>query len=119
MEKAVLLNDKGLTPETILSAREAVVNMGKELIERKLVELFWKYTEDYSWEDWCSMSAGDKESIVVDALVELGLSEVIDTDEAYDVFWEWASGLDEESFSYDDEEDESDDEDDEEDEDED
>ena len=41
MEKAVLLNDKGLTPETILSAREAVVNMGRELIERKLVAGSW------------------------------------------------------------------------------
>ena len=41
MEKAVLLNDKGLTPETILSAREAVVAMGRELIERKLVAGSW------------------------------------------------------------------------------
>lgn len=41
MDKAVLLNEKGLTLETILAAREAVVNMGKELIERKLVAGSW------------------------------------------------------------------------------
>ena len=41
MDKAVLLNEMGLTEETILAAREAVVNMGKELIERKLVAGSW------------------------------------------------------------------------------
>lgn len=41
MNETVLLNDKEISKETILSAREAIVAMGKELIERKLVAGSW------------------------------------------------------------------------------
>lgn len=41
MQEAVLLNDKKISVEAIRSAREAVVNMGKELMERKLVAGSW------------------------------------------------------------------------------
>ena len=48
------------------------------------------------WDVWCDTSSTDKERIAVDALVELGLSE--DVDEIYDLFWDWANSLDEDSF---------------------
>ena len=41
MNETVLLNDKEISKEIILSAREAIVAMGKELIERKLVAGSW------------------------------------------------------------------------------
>jgi len=41
MNETVLLNDKEISKETILSDREAIVAMGKELIERKLVAGSW------------------------------------------------------------------------------
>ena len=41
MNETVLLNDKEIAKEIILSAREAIVAMGKELIERKLVAGSW------------------------------------------------------------------------------
>lgn len=41
MNETVLLNDKEFSKEVILSARESIVAMGKELIERKLVAGSW------------------------------------------------------------------------------
>ena len=41
MNVTVLLNDKEISKEVIFSAREAIVAMGKELIERKLVAGSW------------------------------------------------------------------------------
>ena len=41
MNETVLLNDKDISKEVILSARESIVTMGKELIERKLVAGSW------------------------------------------------------------------------------
>lgn len=41
MNETVLLNDKEISKEIILSAREAIVAMGKELIKRKLVAGSW------------------------------------------------------------------------------
>ena len=41
MNETVLLNDKEISKEVILSARESIVAMGKELIERKLVAGSW------------------------------------------------------------------------------
>ena len=41
MNETVLLNDKEISKAIILSAREAIVAMGKELIERKLVAGSW------------------------------------------------------------------------------
>ena len=69
-----------------------------EAIRDKLIELFYEDIANTSWDVWCDTSSGDKERVVVNALAELGLSEVVDIDEAYDLFWEWAEGLDEESF---------------------
>ena len=41
MNETVLLNDKEISKVVILSARESIVAMGKELIERKLVAGSW------------------------------------------------------------------------------
>lgn len=62
----------------------------------KLIDLFWEGIADTPWDVWCDTSSGDKERIVPDAIVELGVD--VDIDEAYDLFWEWADGLDEDSF---------------------
>lgn len=62
----------------------------------RLIDLFWEGIADTPWDVWCDTSSGDKERIVPDAIVELGID--VDIDEAYDLFWEWAEGLDEDSF---------------------
>ncbi len=77
-----------------------------EEIRDKLIDLFWEGIRDTSWDVWCDTSSTDKERIAVDAIVELG--ELVDTDEVFELFWEWADGLEEDSFfdfnSFDDEE---------------
>ena len=62
----------------------------------KLIDLFWDGILYTPWDVWCDTSSGDKERIVVDAILEL--DEVVDTDEAYELFWEWADSLEEEDF---------------------
>ena len=63
----------------------------------RLIDLFREGIADTTWQDWCATSSSDKERIVPDAIVELGID--VDIDKAYDLFWEWAEGLDEDSFS--------------------
>lgn len=69
-----------------------------DTIRDKLIELFYEDIANTPWDVWCDTSSGDKERIVVNALADLGLSEVVDIDEAYALFWEWADGLEEDSF---------------------
>ena len=65
-------------------------------IRDRIIDLFWEGIADMSWEDWCSISAGDKENIVVDTIVDLGM--VVNPIEVLDIFWEWASVLEESDF---------------------
>jgi hypothetical protein len=69
--------------------------MRKE-IKEKLIDIFLDSIFGWTWSDWCSTGSKDKEEIVADAIADLGLE--VDVDEAYDLFYEWASGLDESSF---------------------
>jgi hypothetical protein len=62
----------------------------------RLIDLFWAGLTNWDWESWQSAGAEDKETIVTDAIIELGID--IDINEAYDLFWEWAEGLEENSF---------------------
>ena len=67
-----------------------------EVTRDKLIDFFWESITDMQWDVWCDTSTTDKERIAVDAIVEFGLSE--DVNEVYDLFWEWADGLEEDSF---------------------
>lgn len=67
-----------------------------EFTKSRLVDLFWEDLANWSWESWQSAGAEDKETIVTDAIIELGID--IDINDAYDLFWEWADGLDENAF---------------------
>ena len=62
-----------------------------------LVSKFWEGIENLSWEDWCELSSSEKEEIVVDVLADLN-DMTLDTDEVYEVFEDWSSGLEESSF---------------------
>jgi hypothetical protein len=64
--------------------------------ENIIIQMFWDGLKDWDWETWCSTSSGDRESIVVDVLSDLGITT--DIDEVYDLFYDWSSGLDESSF---------------------
>lgn len=66
-----------------------------------LLDYFWDELTGWDYESWQSASSKDKEEIVVGALADLGPS--IDVEEAYDLFWEWADGLDKDSFDVDEE----------------
>ena len=65
-------------------------------VRDKIIDIFWESTSDMSWEDWCSISAGDKESIVVDTISEF--VEGVDSDDILELFWDWANGLEESDF---------------------
>jgi hypothetical protein len=67
-----------------------------EFTRSRLIDLFWDGLTNWDWESWQSAGAEDKETIVTDAIIELGID--IDINEAYDLFWEWADGLDENAF---------------------
>lgn len=67
-----------------------------EFTRSRLIDLFWEGLTNWDWESWQSAGAEDKETIVTDAIIELGID--IDINDAYDLFWEWADGLDENSF---------------------
>lgn len=69
--------------------------MTEELKDR-IITLFWEGLTDMSWEDWCSISAGDKESIVVDCIPEF--VEGVTTEEVTEFFWEWATCLEKSDF---------------------
>lgn len=66
------------------------------IVREGLIDYFYKSISEMSWDVWCDTSSTDKERIAVDAMVELGLSE--DVEEVFDLFWEWADGLEEDSF---------------------
>ena len=66
------------------------------IVRDGLIDYFYKSISEMSWDVWCDTSTTDKERIAVDAMVELGLSE--DIEEVFDLFWEWADGLEEDSF---------------------
>ena len=66
------------------------------IVREGLIDYFYKSISEMSWDVWCDTSTTDKERIAVDAMVELGLSE--DIEEVFDLFWEWADGLEEDAF---------------------
>jgi hypothetical protein len=67
-----------------------------EFTRSRLISLFREGLANWDCESWQSAGAEDKETIVTDAIIELGID--IDINEAYDLFWEWAEGLDENAF---------------------
>ena len=67
-----------------------------EEIKDRIITLFWEGLTDMSWEDWCSISAGDKESIVVDTIQDF--VEGVTSEEIIDIFWDWANELEESDF---------------------
>jgi hypothetical protein len=76
--------------------------LNESQVER-LVSLFWKGLEGYDYESWNSLSSQDKEEMVVDVLAKygddtFGEDEVLSVEEVYEVFWDWESGLEEDSF---------------------
>ena len=68
-----------------------------EVKVEKIINMFWEEISDMSWDDWCDTSTTDKERIVVDVYVRLD-NPTLDIDEVYEIFWDWANGLDESSF---------------------
>ena len=66
------------------------------IVREGLIDYFYKSISEMSWDVWCNTSTTDKERIAVDAMVELGLSE--DVEEVFDLFWEWADGIEEDAF---------------------
>ena len=69
--------------------------MDSEMTTR-LVDLFWEGLRDYSCTEWFAAGSKEKEEILWRAL-EI-LDEPIDNETALDIFWQWADGLEEDSF---------------------
>ena len=73
--------------------------LGEEL-GKKLIDLFWDGLSGWTWKSWCDAGSVDKEEIVAEALSALPDVFRISASEerVYDLFWEWASGLEEDAF---------------------
>ena len=69
--------------------------MNTEIVE-KLVGFFWDSIAGVSKEEWHTTSSADKERIAEEAVKELGLN--MDLAEVYEIFWEWADGLESTDF---------------------
>ena len=69
--------------------------MSEETRDR-IITLFWEGVADTSWEDWCYTSAGDKENMFVDTILDF--VEGVTSDEVIELFWDWANGLEESDF---------------------
>lgn len=67
-----------------------------EPLRDKLIGLFWKGIKGYTSDIWFDSSTNEKEEIVWEALKQI--DEHVDEDIALDLFWEWAYGLEEDSF---------------------
>ena len=65
-------------------------------IEGKLIDLFWEGLADYSSDVWFDSSTNEKEDLARWAISKL--DEPVDEAYAFELFWEWANGLDEDSF---------------------
>jgi hypothetical protein len=69
--------------------------MNDKIIE-KLIDLLWEGLSNYSSDVWFDSSSNDKERLLWWALEKLG--EPVDEKEAIEIFWQWADGLEEDSF---------------------
>lgn len=68
-----------------------------EVKVEKIINMFWEEITDVTWDVWCDTSTTDKERIAVDVYAKLD-DLTLDIDEVYEIFWDWANGLDESSF---------------------
>jgi hypothetical protein len=65
-------------------------------LENRLIDLFWEGLEDYSSDVWFDSSTKEKEELLWWAISRI--DEQVDQDFATELFWEWANGLEEDSF---------------------
>ena len=65
-------------------------------IEEKLIDLFWDGLRGYTSDVWFDSSTNEKEEILWQALEQLG--EPIDKEQAIQLFWDWAEGIEEDAF---------------------
>jgi hypothetical protein len=93
---------EGFIPELIGEEDEEdddYCGLGEEL-GKKLIDLFCDGLSGWTWESWCDAGSVDKEEIVAEALSALPDVFRISASEerVYELFWEWASGLEEDAF---------------------
>jgi hypothetical protein len=67
----------------------------------KLTDYFWEELKSWDYDSWSSASSADKEDIVKGAILDLVLDPTIEDEEIYDLFWDWAEGVDEDCFGED------------------
>ena len=71
-----------------------------------IIDSFRQCLTGFTYESWCETGASDKEEYVVEATKESCPFEIEDEDVLYDIFWDWARGLEEEDFPEPEEDDE-------------
>ena len=64
----------------------------------QLIKLFREYASDWSWEEWEAAGAADREEVVTNAIAEFGPYVEFDIEDAYELFYDWAEGLNKENF---------------------
>lgn len=63
-----------------------------------IIDSFRQCLTGFTYESWCDTGSSDKEEYVVEATKESCPFEIEDEDVLYDIFWDWARGLEEEDF---------------------
>ncbi len=96
VELIAYLRNTNKNPEQVFSLVEEFRSYENTDITEKLVALFWEGLSDYSSDVWFDSSSKEKEELLWWALEKL--EEPIDREEALDIFWQWAEGLEEDSF---------------------
>ena len=76
-----------------------------------IIDSFRQCLTGFTYDSWCDTGSSDKEEYVVEATKESCSFEIEDDGVLYDIFWDWARGLEEEDFPEPEECDEEDDED--------
>ena len=65
-------------------------------IEEKLIDLFWDGLRGYTSDVWFDSSTNEKEEILWQALEQI--NEPVDKEQAIQLFWDWADGIEEDAF---------------------
>jgi hypothetical protein len=63
-----------------------------------IIDSFRQCLTGFTYESWCDTGSSDKEEYVVEATKESCPFEIEDDGVLYDIFWDWARGLEEEDF---------------------
>lgn len=86
---------KDFIKQTIYESNETAIE--KWANESGFYDELWNALTDWDWDSWNSAGSTDKEDVLHIALSNMKNPKYQEED-LYELFWQWAGGLDEECF---------------------